>query len=812
MAQPVWVLSVDLQTKTATFQSGMAEAARSARGAFTDIKGGATEMAEGASESFLNTRAALGILDNSIRGNHAAAMADLIRLFRESAAVQAALPFAATAGGVLLLVGAVAGAVKAYKEWKESQEKLKDEQTEFGTSVQNVFNGLDEKILQAGVRADELRNDHLGALRNELNLIDRTSMDELVRAFGEIDKAADTLFGDLKSHWYTFGIGSAGAQHALAQFKTQYDSLLSQGKDTQASDLLKGTLGSAQRILEMQKQAKEGAANGGTDTDEAWAEEMKRREAVAVLQKAGVGYTEKEMAAQQALVDALNAQVGVEQKVAALKTADKGNATRQTGNDMASQQAEAAREAAEHMEKMGELTLAAQKEQATVARTIHQSTIAERLAADIALADKEYALQEEGNQRLIAALDKGGKDYNNQLQSLRDKAAEIEAQHANAVADLRGKAVVEQYQKDIADMEEGEREKIDATQQGSAARLAVIDAAIKNEESKNLQATDHFRELLTQRVEVVRAVAAEESKARADAAKEAADNEEKAGELALAAMKEKQALIDSAQRMSRQAQMDEEINFANQEYALKLTALSQEVAALDKSGKDYENKLKELQDKQKQLIQQHENEITAIKDKAAIDQNQQAQAAMTKFVDISSAGLAQVIMGHESFAKMMDSIGNQVVTGMIQNALKSMMTADMDKEKQAARAARYMYNAGAQFPWPTNIVMAPVLGAAGFAAVMAFQDGTDMVPGVGSGDIVPAMLEPGEGVVPRGVMDGLRNMAMSGDMGQSKHFHVQAHFAPQIHAIDATGVDRMLTKHADTFQRHFSNTLRRMNK
>ena len=47
MAAPVWVLSVDLQTKTATFQSGMAEAAKSARGAFTEIKSGSDEMGAG---------------------------------------------------------------------------------------------------------------------------------------------------------------------------------------------------------------------------------------------------------------------------------------------------------------------------------------------------------------------------------------------------------------------------------------------------------------------------------------------------------------------------------------------------------------------------------------------------------------------------------------------------------------------------------------------------------------------------------------------------------------------------------------------
>src|SRR5580658_4743799 len=55
MAQPVWVLSVDLQTKTATFQTGMADAAKSARDAFKDIKQGAGEMGDGVAEASART-------------------------------------------------------------------------------------------------------------------------------------------------------------------------------------------------------------------------------------------------------------------------------------------------------------------------------------------------------------------------------------------------------------------------------------------------------------------------------------------------------------------------------------------------------------------------------------------------------------------------------------------------------------------------------------------------------------------------------------------------------------------------------------
>jgi hypothetical protein len=782
----------------------MAEAAKSARGAFTDISSGAATMASETGEGFLNARAALGILDNSIRGNHAAAMADLIRLFRESSIVMAALPLAATAGGILLLGGVIFEIVKAVKSWREEQEKLKGEETEFGTSIQTVFNGLDEKILQAGIRADELRNNHLGALHKELELIDEQSMDELIRTFGEIDKAADVLFGDLKSHWYTFGIGSAGAQHALSQFKTQYDSLLAQGKDQSASDLLKGTLGSAEKVLALQKDTIASKPSGHFDTPEMQAKQTKYFADLNALKQYGVGVTSKELEAQEALVQALQAQAGVEEKVAALKKTQTGNATRSTGNEMSAQAAAAAKEAADHTSKMGELALAAEKEQASVSAQIRQSTIADRLASDTALAEKEYELQLQSNQNLQNALDKGGKDYNNQLKSLQDQAADITLQYVNSVASLKGKAAVEQSQKDIADMQEGEREKIDATQQGSAARLAAIDAAIKAEAAKNLQDTDHYRELMTQRVEVARQEAAEEGKAREDAGKKSIDNELK---MALAAAKEKQDLQNSKHPQTSNRQMQEAVAAANQENTLKQAALAQQMANLDKNGKDYANKLKELQNQQTQLVQAHENEITAIKDKAEEDRNKRILSAEQRATSMIAAGLTQSIMGHQTWAHMITSFAEQAATGFIQNSLTVMMHQDKARLSDARKAATSAYATGESMGGPAGIVLGPIFGAAAFAGAMAFQEG-GIVPGVGRGDIVPAMLEPGEGVVKNTAMDKLNK----GDMGNSTHFHVQAHYAPHVHAVDATGVDKMLTKHGDLFQKHFQTTLRRMNK
>jgi hypothetical protein len=804
MAQPVWVLSVDLQTKTATFQSGMADAAKSARGAFTEIKSGAGKMGEETGYSMMEARHGVMLLGEEFGVKMPRAIAGFIASIGPvGAAMEAAFPFLAIAVGATLII-------EHLMKMREEGEKLTEDQVKFGTAAQNAFNTLDNKITTAQIHADELRNDHLGALSKQLELIDKQSMAELVHAFEEVAKAADVVFGDIKSHWYTFGIGSEGAKHALTGFKTEYDSLLAQGKNSEAADLLKGTRESAEKVLAMQKQGKASAAGmegkSGTDVDD----QIKNNEARNELKKAGVGWTEKEVQAQQTLVEALKAQSGIEEKVATLKKLESGNATKTVGKEIGKEQSEAAKAAAEHTLKMGELGIAAEREAANVRLTLSHATTQERLASDIQLATEEYQIQQQANQQRIAALDKGGKDYQNQLKGLHNKQEELTREHENRLAQLQGKATEEQYRKDLADLEQSVREKLNATQQGSAERLAVVDAAIKDEQSRNLQETSFYRELLTQRVELLRKTAEDEAKERADAGKEAADHQEKMGALALAAEREHQQLLDSAHRMTDQQRMAEEIKNANDENALKQTSMSQEIAALDKGGKDYENKLRQLQDKQKQLVQAHENEITAIKDKAEIERNSRIMSAEQRMNDSLASGLTQVLMRHQTFGAMMVGIGNQVVSGMMQNAIKSVMANDFTKESDAAAAARKAYLAGMHFPFPANIVMGPALGALAFASVMAFQDG-GVVPGIGKGDRVPAMLEPGEGVVPGGVMDGLRNMARSGTMGGGSHYH--AHVSPtyNLQALDTAGMEKVLAKHSDTIQKHVSNTLRKMN-
>jgi hypothetical protein len=726
MAQPVWVLSVDLQTKTATFLSGMNDAAKGASGAFKDIKQGAGEMGREIGTKMTEARHGVMLLTEGFDTHLPRSITTFIAgLGPVGVAMEAAFPFLAIAVGAKLLI-------EHLEKVREEGERLTENQSKFVTAANNAFNALDQKLLQAGIHTDELNKNHLAALHKQLELIDRQSMDELVHSFDIVAKAADAVFADLKSHWYTQGIGAEGAQHALNNFRTEYDKLLAQGKSGEAADLLAGTLHSAERVLEMQKQyaANQLNASTGKGPTGQGADYNKFEAAALELKKVGVGVTEKEVQAQQQLVAALNDQLVIEARVSDLKRAQQANARQTTGKEIT----------------------------------------ADGYKAIKAQLDAERAGLEEEDK-------------------LRDAARGLAIEH----------------------LQQGEREKIEATEKGSSARLAAIEASIKEENTRGLQETSFYRQLLTARVETVREMAQEEIRVKEEAGKEAAAHETKMGELRIAAEREHQQLINSSHRVTAQQHMAQETQLENEEYALKVAAYAREIAALDANGKNYQNKLRAIQDRETELTKQHENKLTQIKDSAEKERNARIASAEQHMIEEYARGFSQVIMGHQSFASMMASIGDQILSAMIQDAFMLETVQGRKRLSDARTAASSAFEWGWEHGGVAAPILAPVLAAGAFTAAMAFEKG-GMVPGVGRGDIVPAMLSPGEHVDDKELTDGLRGMVRNG--GASAATHVSVNYRPVYHVqtIDGDGIRGTLTAHADEFQKHFEQTLRKLNR
>lgn len=798
MAAPVWVLSVDLQTKTATFQTGLAQAARSARGAFTEIKTGAAEAGAATGYSMMEARHSVMILGEELGAHLPRALTTFIAsLGPLGPALEAAFPLLAISLGASLLIEKLA-------EMHAAGEKLTEEHIAFGTAANMAFNSMREKVLQAQMKVDDLSNNHLAALHRQLQIIDLQSMEDLIHQFDEVAKTAEPVLKSLESHWYTLGKGSEGASHAFENLKTQYQSLMAVGKADEAHGLLTGTLAQDKKVLDLLK------ARTVTPTGDTAKDNDNYNKAVAAHQeldrlqiKTGANLKDQ-IAAQAQIVASEQEMLDLEHQRAALTADDKKAANMQERNRASGEAANSAREAAESAARIGQQQLAADRAQADASLDIQRATLEQRLASDLEFAARDRAIKQQENTAEIAALDKTGKDYANQLKTLNNKSLEIDAEYSAKVIELRAKSSQAAAARDLTALEQGEREKIEATQKGSTERIAAIDAALKEEQSRNLEDTNNYRQLLTQRVEAVRQEVEEEQKARDAATKQAiasrkaeAEEQQRHGTEMTKIQTPKGVDDFSVQR----AQLDQEYNYRHEQ-------LEKDLADTQSMGEEKLQEQARINAEIEQLDKKHQDQL-------AENTAAQMQAEKTAAMDTANTwgqSLLKVGEGHERMSK----VAEQAFDGMIAHSLQAaLMEVAHEKTAQLAHAeaaAAASWHAMSSIP-----VVGPALGAAAaamtFAGAMAFEAG-GIVPGDPSkGDSVPALLKPGEGIAPNSMMDNLNKMAKDGGFSQKAptvHVHVRPTY--HVNTIDGDGMQDALEKHTDQLQEHFSRTVRRMNK
>ena len=87
-------------------------------------------------------------------------------------AFQIMLPIA----GVLVAIEVVSKLIEHHHALQESAEQLKGSQASLTGTIGSTFSGLQEKLLQAGLAADDLAGNHLAAVKKQLELIDHQSL------------------------------------------------------------------------------------------------------------------------------------------------------------------------------------------------------------------------------------------------------------------------------------------------------------------------------------------------------------------------------------------------------------------------------------------------------------------------------------------------------------------------------------------------------------------------------------------------------------------------------------------------------------
>jgi hypothetical protein len=165
--------------------------------------------------------------------------------------------------------------------------------------------------------------------------------------------------------------------------------------------------------------------------------------------------------------------------------------------------------------------------------------------------------------------------------------------------------------------------------------------------------------------------------------------------------------------------------------------------------------------------------------------------------------IAKSIVMQKSLSAAFRQTGEQMAEGMLKNLLLIETTNGRIKFSDAKTAASNSYKWASAWGGP---VAGAIAGALAFTSVMAFEQGGE-IPGTGA---VPIIGHGGETVVTKALTDRVEQAESRGGSGGDMHMH--ATYAPQIHAVDADGVERMLKKHAATFHREFRAHVRKMNR
>jgi len=155
--------------------------------------------------------------------------------------------FAATA--ILFLIEALAKAIEKIIEWRHEGERIAEAWEKVDDVQRKVFDNLEDKLIKAQIRLDELDGKTLEALRLKLQLIDRQTLEHLQEQIKQIGDEADKAMGKLDRGWVTNILaGFEGSEEAKAKLH-DLDKTLKTAFETRTPEAYANALAIVQKAL-----------------------------------------------------------------------------------------------------------------------------------------------------------------------------------------------------------------------------------------------------------------------------------------------------------------------------------------------------------------------------------------------------------------------------------------------------------------------------------------------------------------------------------------------------------------------------------
>jgi hypothetical protein len=724
MAQSVWVLSVDLQTKTATFQSGMADAARAAKDSFTQIKSGAAEMGAETGYSMTEARHGVMLLGEEF-GIHLprGVTSFLASLGPVGAAMEAAFPFLAIAVGATFLIEKL---TKIGEEGARSGQAWAAISDEIGKWAEHTKASL----LDMQIQLDRLNGDNLKELRDTLKKIDMTTLDHLKSEFDGVGKKVDEEFTKMRSGWLMTQLGMGNGVGEVQK-------MFSAAMDKVNADLEKGD-------------HKQLAADLKAASDQMWNLAEPTYALVGRLKEAHNEWGANKIAADgnyQALLKAHGVLESMTQELRAQTTLEK---------------------------EKGEIAT-------RTITPVHNAT--------------DPRIAEERRKQLAAYM-----ESNHKKAEADEQLAEIRMRMEDEVT----KYFAAQYQKQQEASLHAEERQHEAVQKAAAEQRADAEALRKIQQSAIDSGVSAFVISKQQEQQKLREILQkEQTDLIAAHQKEVAEQRTfietmKSLEANSSGATQAKALADEAAAREKLTQATRQFREEMGRVQSGISAANLETMKLNNSWKTFFG----------QSMQESKSLAASVRG--------DLQSSINQATNALAQGLAKSIVESKSFAGAMRHAAVEISESMIENLIKwgeqDLITKLGMKASAASLAGANAVASFAGAPWPVD-VGAPAFGATAAATAMAFEFG-GTVPGVGKGDIVPAMLEPGEGVLTKSQMEMLSHAKDGGGSGGSggQEVHIHHHTTNHIQALDSTGVDAVLQKHGDKFINHTMNHIRKQNR
>ncbi|MGH9503826.1 MAG: hypothetical protein ACRD20_13315 [Terriglobales bacterium] len=178
-----------------------------------------TELGKTGEHSFGSLRTQIGLVDNTIRGNFTNALADVTRALSSMGLVAQGLNFAASVAGLILLVELVSKITAEIEEYAHHADEVAAAWEKVDNVQRKALESLEENLIRAQIKVDELTGKHLEALRLKLELIDHASLQGLAAALDKIAQEADKAFLAMDRNWLAkFFASSEGSAAAKGEF------------------------------------------------------------------------------------------------------------------------------------------------------------------------------------------------------------------------------------------------------------------------------------------------------------------------------------------------------------------------------------------------------------------------------------------------------------------------------------------------------------------------------------------------------------------------------------------------------------------